>query len=291
MVDANLQIVPPGVPGELVIGGVNVGRGYLNRPELTEEKFIPDPFGEPDDLLYRTGDLVRYLPDGNIEFLGRIDHQVKIRGFRIELGEIESVLRQYPGVNDVVVMARKIGNDNRLVAYLLAEGDAELQVVDLREFLQHHLPDYMIPAHFVVLDAFPLTPAGKVDRKALPDPDSSRMAAGTEYVAPRNDIEEKLAGIAAELLAVDTVGVYDNFFELGGHSLLATQFISRVREAFDVDIELRTLFEHPTIAQIAEEIQTKRQGQDQTSDEIADLLSRIDQMSEEEVRQLLEGTE
>jgi amino acid adenylation domain-containing protein len=291
VVDANLQITPVGVPGELVIGGVNVGRGYLNRPELTEQKFIPDPFAGPDDRLYRTGDLVRWLPDGNIEFLGRIDHQVKIRGFRIELGEIESVLRQHPGITDVVVMAREIGDDRRLVAYLLAEETADLNSTELRDFIRLSLPDYMVPSHFVIMDAFPLSPAGKVDRKALPDPDSSRIATEADYVAPRTETEETLAAIAAELLAVDQVGVHDNFFELGGHSLLATQFISRVREAFDVDIELRVLFEHPTVAEIAGEIDSRRSESEQVTDTIADLLSQLDQMSDDEVKRLLEDSE
>ena len=288
VVDANLQILPVGVPGELVIGGVNVGKGYLNRPQLTEQKFIPDPFGGPDDHLYRSGDLVRWLPDGNIEFLGRIDHQVKIRGFRIELGEIEAVLRQHPDVKDVVVMARDLGGDKRLVAYLLAEEGAQLAASELRDFVRLTLPDYMTPSHFVVLDEFPLSPAGKVDRQALPAPDSARAAASSDYVAPRNEIEEQLAAISAELLALERVGVYDNFFELGGHSLLATQFISRVRETFDVELELRTLFESPTVAQIAEVIASKLQTQTQTADAVADLLAQLEEMSEDEVRRLLE---
>ncbi len=287
VVDDHLQIAPVGVPGELVIGGVNVGKGYLNRPELTRQKFIPDPFGGPNDMLYRSGDLVRFLPDGNIEFLGRIDHQVKVRGFRIELGEIEAVLRQHPAVNDAVVVARDLGGDKRLVAYLLTAEEETPHAASLRDFIRLSLPDYMVPAYFVALDEFPLTPAGKVDRQALPAPDSARTAAGADYVAPRTDIEEKLVAIATELLALEQVGVYDNFFELGGHSLLATQFISRVREAFDVELELRTLFESPTVAQIAEVLTAKLQTQIQTADTVADLLAQLEEMSEEDVKRML----
>ena len=293
IVDVNLQIVPVGVPGELVIGGVNVGRGYLNRPELTEEKFIPDPFGGPDDKLYRTGDLVRYRADGAIEFLGRIDHQVKIRGFRIELGEIESLLRHHDDILDAVVVAHAFGEqeDKRLVAYLLVEEGVALEPSVLRAYLQQQLPEYMTPSHFVFLNEFPLSPAGKVDRKALPAPDSDRSAVATEYVAPRNETEEILVAISEELLAVDKVGVNDNFFELGGHSLLATQFISRVREAFDVEVELRTLFERPTIALIAEDIDSFRQEKAQQTDAISDLLAQLDQLSDEQALAMLQQAE
>jgi len=293
VVDSNLQIVPVGVPGELVVGGVNVGRGYLNRPELTDEKFIPDPFGGPDDKLYRTGDLVRYRADGAIEFLGRIDHQVKIRGFRIELGEIESLLRRHDEVLDTVVVAHAFGEqrDKRLVAYLLIQDDASLEPSTLRAYLQQHLPEYMTPSHFVFLHEFPLSPAGKVDRKALPAPDSDRSTVATAYLAPRNETEKILVAISEELLAVDKVGVNDNFFELGGHSLLATQFISRVREAFDVEVELRTLFERPTVALIAEDIDVLRQEKAQQTDAISDLLAQLDQLSDEQALAMLQQAE
>jgi len=268
ILDRNLQPVPVGVPGELHVGGVSLARGYLNRPELTAEKFIRNPFSdEPGERLYKTGDLVRYRADGNIEFLGRIDHQVKVRGFRIELGEIEAVLGQHPGVQDGVVVVREdVPGDKRLVAYVVpaepalseAEGEPAPAVGELRNFLRKTLPEYMVPSAFVVLEALPLSPSGKVDRRALPAPEGIRPELEREYVAPRNETEEKLAAMCAELLGVDRVGVYDSFFDLGGHSLLATQFISRVRDAFQVELPLRSLFEHPTVDELAEEIGNTR---------------------------------
>jgi len=244
-----------------------VARGYLNRPELTAERFIPDPFTSPSvpgARLYKTGDLARYLPDGNIEFLGRVDHQVKVRGFRIELGEIEAALGQHPELRESVVIVREdVPGDKRLVAYVVPKDEgSETEdegppsfVSELRGFLKEKLPDYMVPSVFVPLDALPLTPTGKVDRRALPAPDGLRPELEREYVAPRTPTEEKLVAICAELLGIHRVGVYDNFFDLGGHSLLATQFISRVRTAFGVEVPLRSLFEHPTIAELAQEIE------------------------------------
>ena len=256
ILDKNLQPVPVGVAGELHVGGVALARGYLNRPELTAEKFIPDPFSrEPGSRLYKTGDLTRFLPDGNIEFMGRIDHQVKIRGFRIELGEIEAVLGEHPQLLDVVVIVREDKKeDKRLVAYFVAEPDSDLKVGELRRFLHERLPEYMIPSVFMQLDQIPLTPNGKVNRKALPKPDQSRPELESAYVAPRNESEAKLAQICANLLNVEKVGIYDNFFELGGHSLLATQFLSRLRNSFQIELPLRSLFEKPMIAELAEEI-------------------------------------
>ncbi len=264
VLDDNLNPQPVGVPGELHIEGVNLARGYLGRPDLTAEKFIPNPFSEEaGSRLYKTGDLVRYLPDGRIEFLGRIDLQVKIRGFRVELGEIESVINEYPGVLDVVVLAREDRpREKRLVAYLVIDKETGFKVGDLRTYLQEQLPDYMVPSYFVVLDAFPLTPNGKVDKRALPAPDQTRPELESEYVAPRNETEEKLVAICAELLNVEKVGVYDNFFDLGGHSLLATQFVSRLKESFQVELPLRALFEKPLIAELAIEIdRLKKSGQ------------------------------
>ncbi len=286
IVDAHMRPAPIGVPGELLIGGVNVGRGYWRRPELTAERFAPDPFagetrrqgdkvtGEnapplspsphlplPAARLYRTGDLARYRADGNIEFLGRIDYQVKVRGFRIELGEIESALRQQSGVLDTVVVAwRPAGAasndaDQRLVAYIVPEGpEVAPSAADLRAALRQLLPEYMVPSYFVTLEHFPLSPSGKIDRRALPAPEGGREAVETEYVAPRTATETQLAAICADLLRVAQVGVYDNFFDLGGHSLLATQLISRVRETFTIELPLRTLFEHPTVAELAAEV-------------------------------------
>jgi acyl carrier protein len=206
--------------------------------------------------LYRTGDLVRYRADGNLEFLGRIDHQVKVRGFRIELGEIEAVLEQHPDVQSTAVLAREdTPGDKRLVGYVVSKPDRELEINDLRSALRARLPEYMTPMHWVILEQMPLTPSNKIDRKALPAPDISRDTLAREYVAPRNATEEKLCAIAMELLNLDKVGVHDSFFELGGHSLLATQFVSRVRSSFDVELSLRTLFGKPTVAEIAREIE------------------------------------
>lgn len=260
VLDENLQPLPVGVPGELLIGGISLARGYLNRPELTAEKFVPDPFSDdPGARMYRSGDLARFLPDGNIEFLGRIDHQVKVRGFRIELGEIEAVLGEHPQLVDVTVIVREdVAGDKRIVAYLVPETDSELKVGELRGYLREKLPDYMIPSVFMTLEALPLTPNGKIDRKALPVPDQSRPELESAYVAPRNEVEEKLARICADLLNVEKIGVYDNFFELGGHSLLATQFLSRLRNTFEVELPLRILFEKPVIAELALEIEVAR---------------------------------
>ncbi len=261
ILDAHLNPVPIGVAGELHIGGVSLARGYLHRPDLTAEKFIPNPFSDkPGARLYKTGDSVRYLPDGNIEFLGRIDHQVKVRGFRIELGEIEAVLVEHPAVRDAAVLAREeVPGDTRLVGYVVVDGTADITVGELRNYLRSRLPDYMVPAVFVRLDAMPLSPSGKVDRKALPAPDQSRPDLESVYVGPRDETEAKLAEICAALLNLEKVGVYDNFFDLGGHSLLATQFMSRLRDSFQVDLPLRSLFEKPTIAELAEVIKEARE--------------------------------
>src|SRR5271166_428145 len=258
VLDRHLQPVPVGVPGELYLGGVGLARGYLNRPELTAERFIPDPFrDDPEARLYKTGDLARWLPDGNIEFLGRIDHQVKLRGFRIELGEIESRLAQHTAVKECVVAVREgEGGDKRLVAYVVAKGPADGET-ELRESLKGHLkqslPEYMVPADFVFLDTLPLTPNGKIDRKALPEPEGIDLFT-QEYVAPRDPTEEILVGIWAEVLGRERVGIHDNFFDLGGHSLRATQVVSRVWERFDrrVALPVRALFEAPTVAELAE---------------------------------------
>lgn len=258
ILDSHRQPVPLGVPGELYIGGDGLARGYLNRPELTAEKFIPNPFskGVPGRL-YKTGDLARYLPNGTIEFLGRLDHQVKIRGFRIELGEIEAALNTHPKVKETVVIVQENQEKEcRLIAYLVGESEAEITPKDLRNFLQSQLPDYMIPAAFVFLEAFPLTPNGKLDRQGLPAPEISQNP--LDYVPPRTAIEETLAGICADILKLEKVGIHDNFFELGGHSLLATQVISRLRATFQIELALRSLFEKPTVAGLAERLETLR---------------------------------
>jgi amino acid adenylation domain-containing protein len=260
VLDSARRPVPVGVPGELYIGGANLARGYLNRPELTAERFTPHPFSqEPGARLYKTGDLARYLPDGHLEFLGRIDHQVKVRGFRIELGEIEAALGHHPAVQEAVVLVREdVPGDKRLVAYLVA--DQELSPSEWRGFLKGRLPEYMVPAAFVRLKSVPLTPNGKVDRRALPAPDRARPELERAYVAPRTPIEEKLSEIVAQLLRIERVGIEDNFFELGGHSLLATQFMSRLRNAFQVELPLRSIFEGPTVAELARAVEKAKEG-------------------------------
>ena len=257
-----LQPVPHGEPGEIHIGGAGVARGYWNRPELTAEKFIPDPFSDdPAARLYRTGDVARTMPDGNLEYLGRIDHQVKIRGFRIELGEIETVLAQHASVREAVVLAReKAAGDKRLVAYLVHHADAPADAPVLRSFLRQKLPDYMVPATFVVLGAFPRTPNGKLDRKALPAPDWERGDARDATDLPRTATEVMLAGIWCAVLGIGLAGPDDNFFELGGHSLLATRVTSRVRELFRAEISLRTFFENPTVRALAAHIDHTREA-------------------------------
>ena len=257
ILDQYMEAAPIGVPGELCVSGVGLARGYHNRPDLTAEKFIPNPFSETEgDRLYRTGDLVRWLADGNVEYLGRIDQQVKVRGFRIELGEIEAVLSKHENISDQIVLAREDKpGDKRLVAYVVPENSAELDTAEIKTFVRNELPDYMTPSAVVVLDKLPLTPNGKIDRKALPAPEFSREELSAEFVAPRNPIEQKLTAIVGELLNVEKVGVLDNFFELGGHSLLATQFMSRIRESFEVELALMTLFEKPTIDQLAIAVQ------------------------------------
>jgi len=256
ILDKRLNPLPVGVPGELYVGGDGLARGYLGRPELTAEKFIPDPFcDDPNARLYRTGDLVRYLSDGNIEFLGRVDYQMKIRGFRIEPGEIEEAIRQQPHIRETVVIAREDQPGiKRLVAYVVLHRKSSLSMNGLRSFLKEKLPNYMVPSAFVVLDSLPLMPNGKVDRKSLPAADVGRPDLEGSFVTPRTPLEETLAGIWCEILGLKEVGINDDFFELGGHSLLATQVMSRVKNALHVEIPLRRLFETPTIAGLADEI-------------------------------------
>jgi len=256
ILDSHLQPMPMGVPGELHIGGVNLARGYLNRPALTAEKFIPDPF-HAGERLYKTGDLARYLADGAVEFLGRLDDQVKVRGFRIELGEIEATLSQHPKVREAVVVARSDPAGQRLVAYIVPEGDVSTpSTTELRSFLGGKLPDYMVPAAFVVLAALPLSPNGKVNRKALPVPATDRPDLAADFVPPATPTEEKLAGIWADVLQVQRIGSRDSFFDLGGHSLLATQVVTRVKSEFGVELPLRRLFEATTLAEFAAVIDT-----------------------------------
>jgi amino acid adenylation domain-containing protein len=263
--------VPVGVPGELCIGGISVSRGYLNRPETTAERFIPDPFSEqPGMRLYRTGDLARYWPNGDLEFLGRKDHQVKLHGVRIELGEIESILRKHPAVREAATLLREdVPGSQRLVGYVLPKEGDKPAPQDLRTFLAERLPGTMVPTAFVILDRLPLTPNGKLDVRALPPPPSQSFDNEAGYVAPRNEIEEKLARIWAEVLGKDLIGVHDNFFDLGGHSLLATQVASRIRSAFNVELSLPRLFEATTVAQVSELITNIKPGSEASQQPIA----------------------
>ncbi|HLK56987.1 MAG TPA: amino acid adenylation domain-containing protein [Chthonomonadaceae bacterium] len=250
LLDARMQPVPVGVSGEIYLGGEGLARGYLNRAELTSERFVADPFGKPGGRLYRTGDLGKYFRDGNVAFLGRMDHQVKIRGFRIELGEIERRLREHAQVADAIVLAREdVAGHKRLVAYVVLRAGG-LGVGELRGHLGVTLPEYMIPSAFVFLEAIPLTPNGKIDRKALPAPDGARPVGEREYQAPRTSTEEALAKIWSEVLRLPKVGIHDNFFELGGDSILSIQIIARANQA-DLHLTPRQVFQHQTIAALA----------------------------------------
>jgi len=260
ILDAWEQLVPIGVVGELYIGGVCLAAGYLNRPDLTAAKFIANPFVDAElaggssccDRLYKTGDLARYLPDGNIEFLGRIDSQVKVRGFRIELGEVESTLAQYPAVEKTAVIVREEVTEHKcLVAYVVQRQATSLTIDELRRFLKQKLPDYMVPSNFVMLKALPLTPSGKVNRRALPAPDQNRQELEENFVAPRDDLEIQLANIWEKVLGIQPVGIRDNFFALGGHSLLAVRLFVEMEKTMSMNLSLATLFQAPTVEQLA----------------------------------------
>jgi acyl carrier protein len=299
ILDQNLLPAAIGVPGQLCIGGVSLSRGYLNRPDFTAERFIPDPFGpSAGGRLYLTGDLACYQPDGNIEFLGRIDNQVKIRGARVELGEIEAMLVAHSSVSEAAVIAREDAKGERkLIAYVVpASGNSTDLARELRVSLKKSLPDYMVPSTFITTEALPLTSSGKIDRRALAALETGNSQAGERYEAPREPTEEKLAEIWAAVLRVDRVGIRDNFFELGGHSLLATQLISRVRSAFKIELPLRDLFKSPTVAELAYVInEFENSSQNGTAKTITrdphgeaeELLTRIDNLSDEDVDSLL----
>src|SRR5258706_4773885 len=254
ILDERMEFVPLGVAGELYIGGIGVGRGYLNDAERTAASFVSDRFSaDRGARLYKTGDLARMLPDYTIEFLGRQDSQVKIRGQRVELREIELVLAQHPALQEVLVVANKDSHSgNRLVAYFVPGASPSPSVGDLHNFVRNRLPLYMTPSAYVFLDAFPRNSSGKVDHAALPAPDGTRPEVGTVYVAPRNAVEERLAAMWRELLDVDQIGVFDNFFDVGGHSMLAIQLLTRARSVFSRDIANRMFFANPTIARLAD---------------------------------------
>jgi aspartate racemase len=255
VLDPALQLVPTGVNGELYIGGAGLARGYHNQPAQTAEGFIPHPYSQnAGERLYRTGDFARYLADGNIEFLGRIDEQVKIRGFRIEVGEIEAVLAQHSNVRESVVVAREDDRGGtRLVAYVVAN-NGDLQTAELRNYLKQRLAEYMLPSAIVRLEAFPLTPNGKLDRRALPAPRGAGYETDGPYVAPRSELERLIAGVWREALAVERVGVRDNFFNLGGHSLLLIRVNNRLREALQIELPVVALFKYPTVSALAEHL-------------------------------------
>ncbi|MCB0746656.1 MAG: amino acid adenylation domain-containing protein, partial [Ignavibacteriae bacterium] len=248
VLDSSLFPVGIGIPGELCVGGIGLARGYINQPDLTADKFIPNTFSsKKGERIYRTGDLVKYLADGNIEYLGRIDSQVKLRGFRIEITEIENVIKQVDFVDDAAVIVKKLSdNQEKLIGYIICD-EKNFNKDDIQHYLKDKLPDYMIPSTLVHLNEMPLTINGKVDKNNLPMPEISREELGVEYVAPRNEEEKKLVKIVQDLLSVEQVGIKDNFFELGGHSLLATQFISRIKDEFDREVKLIKIFEDPTI--------------------------------------------
>ena len=281
--------LPVGVPGELHLGGMGLARGYLGRPDLTAEKFIPDPFSvEPGARMYCTGDLARFLPDGRIDFLGRIDHQVKIRGYRIELGEVEAVLNEYPSVKTCVVMARaEADDDKRLVAYIIAHEGEEPGALELRSFLRARLLEHMVPSAFVLLDEMPLTPNGKINRRALPAPEVLRPEIEQRYVAPRNDIEVALVELWQEVLGINPIGVRDNFFDLGGHSLKATRLLSKVRSIFRTQLPLSVVFETTTVEALACALVEHEAKPGQTA-KIAQVLQRIKSISSSDLKDELE---
>jgi acyl carrier protein len=303
--DSHLQPVPVGVPGELYVGGAGVAGGYWKRHDLTAEKFITNPFSAtPGARLYKTGDLARFLPDGNIEYLGRVDHQVKIRGFRIELGEIEAALASHPAVEEAVVVAREDEpGEKRLVAYYTgsnANGNAT-SVAELRAHLSSKLPEYMVPAAYVRIERMPLTANGKLDRKALPMPEGDAYAV-RRYEAPLGETETRLAEIWADVLKIDRVGRNDNFFELGGHSLLAMQVMARIRHIFNLELPVRSIFDEPTVAGSVVELQKAevlgfkarahigqlRSGSTAASPSRAALLAQLDDLSAAELQSLLQ---
>ena len=290
VLDRNLDRLPVGVPGELVLAGAGLARGYLGRPELTAERFLPNPFSaEPGARMYRTGDLVRLRQNGELDYLGRLDQQVKVRGYRIELGEVEAALARQPGVESAVALTWDgVSGDKRLVAYVVAPG-GKVSATDLRHALQQELPDPMVPSAFVFLEALPLTPHGKVDRRSLPAPDAAHPATAAEFVAPRTALEEEVAQVWAEVLGVERIGSNDSFWDLGGHSLLATRALARLEASFGVTLPLQSLFASPTLAgfsSVLAESVLAGEGQKEMEEDLA----ALGDLSEEEVRALLEQT-
>jgi len=276
ILDSEMRQVPTGTAGDLYIGGPGLARGYRNRPDLTAERFVSNPYSEaPGERLYKTGDLARMLPDGQIAFIGRVDDQVKIRGFRVELSEITNTLSRHPAIRETVVIAREDKpGQKRLVAYVVLRPGIAVTNAGLRHFLGQDLPDYMIPAAFVTMDSLPLGSSGKVDRSELPSLAEGNILRDETFISPRNPTEEQIAAIIGELLGLEHLGVNDNFFLLGGNSLLATQVIARVRESFDIEVTLLNVFDHPTVAGIAAVVEQL-------------VIERVEALSEEEAGRLV----
>jgi acyl carrier protein len=288
IVDADLNLAPVGVVGELYMGGAGLARGYRGRPGLTAERFVPDPFGEEaGGRLYRTGDLGRWREDGAIEYVGRVDHQVKIRGYRIELGEIEAQILSHPGVREAVVMVRGEHGNNRLVGYVVpSEGSSGLE--ELKGALRRALPEHMVPSEIVTLEQMPRTPNGKVDRKRLPETERVQR----EYIEPRTIVEKRLAEIWQEVLGVPRVGMTDSFFDLGGHSLLAIRIVSRIKDALDVELTVRHVFEAIDLQALAASAEMVRrepsEDRGRTVDKaIMDAMEELEALSPEELAALL----
>jgi acyl carrier protein len=283
------QLAGIGEFGEIYVRSCHLARGYLNDAALTAAQFLNNPFTkDKDDRLYKTGDMGRYLPDGNVEFAGRIDNQIKIRGYRIELGEIESVLAHHSGIRETAVATQQDrAGDKQIIAYIVPQEVAPT-THELRDYLKAKLPEYMVPSAFVMIDSLPLTPNGKLDRKALPIAGLFHRTQGETHQEPRTPVEEKMAAIWAEVLRVDKVGMDDNFFDLGGHSLLATQAVSRMRGVFNCDIPLRTLFEAPTVGGLAK-IVSAQQAKQVSEAEIDRLLEDLEAMSNEDAERTYKG--
>jgi amino acid adenylation domain-containing protein len=287
VLDHAFEPAPAGVAGELYIAGVGLARGYLGRPDLTAERFIPDPTsGARGARLYRTGDRARQRPDGALEYLGRTDHQIKLRGFRIELGEIEAVLGAHPGLREAVVNVAGEDDERRLVAHFVPTADASVWAADLRAYLLERVPDYMVPAEFITMERLPLTSSGKVDRRALPTASPVEGEAAAPFVAPRTPVEASLAAIWAEVLKRPAVGIHDNFFELGGHSLLMTRVVSRIRDSFQVELTMRAFFQSPTVALLAAAVMQAQAERSETRP-MHELLDEIEALSDDELKEML----
>jgi hypothetical protein len=291
VVDRRGHPVPVGVPGELCLGGVGVGWGYFNRPDLTAEKFVPDPFcRQPGARLYRTGDLARFMPDGNLELLGRLDHQVKIRGVRIEPGEVAARLRQHPLVDDAVVMAREdVPGDRRLVAYLLGTPEVASLAAELRAFVREALPEYMVPSAYVRIDRLPLTAHGKIDRGALPAPDPANIDSLAERQPPATPIQQAIAIVWSQVLGGRTVGIDHSFFDVGGHSLLVAQVTSRLHEIFQVGVSMRAMFLAPTIAELSQTLERLGAEHGVNVARVAEIFVQVHAMTDDDAKAALRG--